>query len=547
MAEDRISQVIKRWERLRGDQSPWNQHWDDLSRVMLPSRYGHASTTIEGERRTDDLFDGTPQQAARALANATASMIYPQGLPDFEMKTSSDRLNSQEEVQVWLADSKQRMIAAFDNPKAMFRQASGEKFLDLVVIGTGPIFTGEAASRRNLIFKARSMKNTVVAFDEDGLPESVFNHRKMPLRWLQSRFGDESLSEGSRRKIEQGNADDKVDVLHAVQPRPNGRPDAVFTKNLPVEDLWIEVGAKKELQQGGYHENPFSVPRWDTSSDEDYGRSPGMIALPDADTLQAMGETVLISGQRAADPPLAVPNDGAFDAINTFPGGLAYYDIQTAAALGRIPFSPIESGTNLPITRDMQLDVREQVWAAFYRNILRLPTEGPQMTATEIIARKEEFIREVGPVFGRFESTDTAPTVERAFMVMLRAGAFAPIPPALQGQDVLFEYDSVIKRIRLQIEAAAAKQWAAEMFQLEEVSPGAADLVNAEALGRFSAKAAGIPQQVVNSVEEVERIRSISAKAMAEQRALDDAREAIDLAKGAGEAEAAATQAQTGG
>src|SRR3990167_7552906 len=124
--------------------------------------------------------------------------------------------------------------------------------------------------------------------------------------------------------------DKKIKVLHAVLPRENFREDALFSRNLPFQDIWIEIEAKHELFEGGFHELPFIVPRWDTSSGEDMGRSPGMIALPDADTLQAMGETILIAGQRAADPPLAVPNDGSFDAINTFPGGLAYYDLETA-------------------------------------------------------------------------------------------------------------------------------------------------------------------------------------------------------------------------
>jgi hypothetical protein len=272
-----------------------------------------------------------------------------------------------------------------------------------------------------------------------------------------------------------------------------------------------------------------------------------MIALPDADTLQAMGETILIAGQRAADPPLAVPNDGTFDAINTFPGGLAYYDLETAAAIGRIPFMPIESGTNLPITRDMQLDTREQIWAAFFRNVLRLPTGGPQMTATEIIERKEEFIREMGPIFGRLESRDTAPMVERAFMVMLRAGAFLPIPPILQGRNIRFEYDSPVKRIRQQIEAAAARQWAAEMIELEQFKPGAADLVNAEELGRFSAEALGVPARIVNSPEIVEQIKAARAQALAEQNQAEAISQAAEIAKTAGQADQAFAKANTEG
>ena len=141
------------------------------------------------------------------------------------------------------------------------------------------------------------------------------------------------------------------------------------------------------------------------------------------------------------------------------------------------------------------------------------------MTATEIIARKEEFIREIGPVFGRLESDYTAPIVERAFHIMLRAGAFGDIPEALQGRGVRFEYQSPIKRIRQQIEAAAASQWAQEMIVLGEVKPDALDLINVDALGRFGAEAAGLPNEIVNGTDEVAALRK--ARAEAEQATLE--------------------------
>jgi hypothetical protein len=226
-----------------------------------------------------------------------------------------------------------------------------------------------------------------------------------------------------------------------------------------------------------------------------------MIALPDSNTAQAIQSTLLVAGQRAADPPLAVPDDSTFDAPNTFPGGLAYYDIESARAVGRIPISILETGGNIPLTREMQDANREQIWNAFFRNILRLPVGGPQMTATEIVARKEEFIREIGPVFGRLETDYTAPIVERSFNIMLRAGALAPIPEVLQGKGVRFEYQSPIKRLRQQIEAAAARAWVEEMVSLADVNPEALDLINVDAYGRFSAKAGGLPYEIINGRE----------------------------------------------
>ena len=527
---DSVDSLITRWRKLSGDKSRRHSHWDDLARVMLPRRMGFTTTPIEGERRTDDIYDGTPMQAARGLANAIGGMMRPSGIPQIQMRADDDASNNLGEVQDWLADSTDRFLNAYSNPKARYLQVAPEIDQDLVVFGTAVEFIGESKNRNNLLFQSLHLKDVTPFFSEDGGVEGVFHKRTLTARQLADRYGEKSLSDATRQCLKD-NPDKKIDCLHAVIPRKEYKAGSMLARNLPIADLWLEIDAKHPIFTGGFHEFPFIVPRWETSSGEDLGSSPGMIALPDADTLQAMGETILIAGQRAADPPLFAPNDGSFDAINTFPSGISYYDVETATAMRGNPFFPLESGTNLPITRDMQLDVRQQVFAAFYRNVLNLPVAGPAMTATEIIQRKEEFIREIGPMYGRYDTEKTAPEAERAFMVMLRAGGFAPIPKALQGKNVVFEYDSPVKRIRKQIEAAAARQWAAGIIELGQFKPEALDLINEDELGRFEAESLVIPHKIVNSRETVAAIREARLAAQQQQQEAAAAAMAADVAK----------------
>ena len=527
---EEVNKLITRWRKLSGDKGRWHSHWDDLARVMLPRRMGFTSDVIEGERRTDDIFDGTPMQAARGLANAIGGMMRPSGTPEISMRADDDALNNLGEVKEWLADSTDRLKNAFSNPKARYLQVSPEIDQDLVVLGTAVEFIGESKNKRNLIFQSLHLKDTTPFFSEEGDVEGLFHKRSMVVRNLAGKYGEKSLSD-STRQILKDNPDKKIDCLHAVVPREEHKVGAMLARNMPIADLWIEIETKHPIYTGGFHEFPFIVPRWETSSGEDMGRSPGMIALPDADTSQAMGETILIAGQRAADPPLFAPNDGSFDAINTFPSGISYYDVETAATMRGNPFFPLDSGTNLPITRDMQLDTRQQIFAAFYRNVLNLPVAGPQMTAYEVMQRKEEFIREIGPMYGRYDTEKTAPEVERAFMVMLRAGGFKPIPKALQGKNVVFEYDSPVKKIRKQIEAAAARQWAAGMIELGQTKPDALDLINEDELGRFEAEALVIPHRIVNSRETVAAIREARLEAQQRQQEAADAAAAMEVAK----------------
>lgn len=517
---------IKRWEQLAEGRGVWENHWDDLDRLMLRRGTGFSSTTVPGERRNDDLFDGTPLLAARGLANALGGMLRPEGQKLANIKTVEDADENSDEAKDWIADAEERMADEFNDPAARMRQATGECDMDLVVLGTGVIYEGEGRGANSLIFQSTGLKDSYPYFEEDGRPAGMYRVRELTVRQAVSMFGRENVSKTVREKYGNEKYEDKVRYLHCVTQREGGRSDAMLAKNAPYTDLWVDIEAKEEARSGGFREFPYIIPRWDTSSGESYGRSPGMIALPDASTLQAMGETILVAGQRAADPPLAMPFDGFMTEVNTYPGGLVYYDIGTAQTIGRLPIQPIETGAKLPITLDMQRDAREQVFRAFFRNILNLPVDGPNMTATEIMQRREEFLREIGPVFGRLETDYTAPMVERAFRIMLRAGKFLPIPEVLQGKSLRFEYESPVKRIRQQVEARAAEMWAQSIIAtaVATARPEILDNVDFDELARFSHEAYGLPQKVLRGKDKVQSERTMrqqQQQAMAQMQAAD--------------------------
>jgi len=533
MEDEAAKKAVKRHESRMGRRGLWDQHWDDVARVFNPRRQGFVTETVEGDRRTEDIYDSTPMQAARSLANQTGYFLRPEGQTYFSIVADSEVLNDDEEAKLWLSAAEDELNDALENPRARFRQATGEADLDLVTLGTGVLFVGEGARNNSLLFQSVHLKDGVVSWDDEGNPNGFSRIKRMTIGNAVQRFGIDAFSDEVKEKHRRGNIDDKIRILHAVERREDGRENAVFAKNLPWSDVWIEYDARRTLQEGGYHEFPFVIPRWDTSSGEEYGRSPAMIALPDGNTLQAMGETMLVAGQRVADPPLFVPNDGSFTEAFTFPGGITSYDVETAVQVRGNPYFALDTGANLPITREMQMDVRDLVWQAFFRNVLNLPVDGPEMTATEIRQRREEFIRQVGPVFGRLESDYTAPIIERSFNIMLRANALPPIPEALQGQNVRFVYESPVKWIRQQIEAAAAQLWVREQIEIAGATgkPEILDIVNFDGYARTTAEIAGIPTEMVNPTDVVQAAREARAQQQAAQAQALQAQQVAEIAK----------------
>lgn len=535
--------LIRRAKKVRERQTPWHQHWDDLARVMVPRLLGFSEETVRGDSRVDDVFDGTPMRAARGLANALSSMLRPEGEKWFYIRADAPGISEQDDARMWLEDSEKRLMSALDNPKARVRDTLGGTDLSLVVFGTSCFFIGESDDNKNLQFRGVHLKEAAIDWDNDGDAYAMYRFHRISVRSAVDRFGMKNLGEEALNCLKYKKEDKELTYIHAVIPRKDRLVRGSLARNMEYASYWIEEASEKIVSKSGFHEFPFITPRMDLAPNENYGRSPGMIALPDSNTLQAMGETLLTAGQKAAEPPIMAPNDGSFTEANTMPGGITYYDASLASKVRGNPIFPLSMGGNIPITREMQADVREQVFAAFFRNVLNLPVSGPEMTATEVIQRKQEFLREVGPLFGRLETNYLAPMVERSFNVMLRAGGFLPVPPILTGQNIQFEYESPVKRIRTQVEAAAASMWVADTVNLSQVKPEVLDNLNEDEYVRFQHEAAKLPQRLINPAQQVDAQRQARAEQMQAEQEASEAALNVDMAKTGADAAKSLTQA----
>jgi hypothetical protein len=437
------------------------------------------------------------------LGAAIDGFIKPKTSRWFNMRADDDAINDADEAKVWFRNTEDRMYSAIYNPKARFQQRSGEVDLDLAVFGTGGLMIDEARNLNRLRFTSLHLKNFCILEDADGAVNTTYIDWKYTAEQAKGRFGEGKIGAKAKEALAEDNPDKPFTYLQVIQPSEGGG-------RRKFESCWYEVESKEQVGEGGYFEFPAIFPRWDTSSGEVYGRSQGMIALPDAQTGNAMGKTLLVAGQKAVDPPLWIANDSlAGQAPLTFPGGVNYFDMADLAEIGgrAQPFYAMDTGAKIPLGREMQNDNRELIWAAFLRNVLRLPIDGPQMTATEIIERKEEFIRTIGPFLGRLESDYTGPMIERVFFIMLRAGAFLPIPEVLAGRNVTFQFASPIERARKQIEAAAALRTIEQLGPMIEVKPDILDNFDFDIISRDMMETNGAPTDWMMPKQAVEALR----------------------------------------
>lgn len=500
----KAERIIGQWKELRADQDNHRSLWDDIARYVFPQRRGFLGEITPGTRRTNDLFDGTATLANQQLAAMTFSLTVPKNEQWGRAKAAKEELNDIKEVRDWFDEANKRTHKAIYDARGNFRRATGSGFKDLCAFGPMVMWHGESKNRAHQTFKSIYLKRAVFQQNADDIVDTVAVH--MPLTVAQAIHKGLPVPDGARDAFDKGNLNAKVEYLHWVSPAIPGEEDNRAVPIAPFISTMIEMSDKRIISEDNAIELPYHVARWDTIPEEQYGWSPGRLALPDAGTLNQMTRTLLKGGQMAVDPAILTPSARQLNMARLMPGGPIPYDIEQAKALGgRFPIQPFTTGTNVPLGNEMARDRREMIWAAFLRNVLQLPQDAPQMTATEVVERRREFLSIIEPTFGGLESEFAAPVFIRAFGIELRALRLTdgnPMPEALSEQKIEYDFSSPIQRIQERVEAASINAILEQLGGLAQAKPEIIDNIDTDQVARDVIEAFG-PSRWLRSEDDV--------------------------------------------
>ena len=532
-----VKLILERYHKKKGDRGQLDLLFEEIAEVMSPDRMGFTNRK-RPERRTDKIFDTTPMLAKRGLVNAIGSMLRPKSSAAgkwFDIVTEDENLMDKRAVKDWVDYAEERLWRALYNPKARFIEATGEVDDDLVTFGTGVGYLGLRDDQAGFMFRSFHLANTYIDTDTYGAVNGVHVTETLTAKQAAERWGEENLGEKTREKLTGANKDpnQKFEFVWCVKDRFDYDPRMSSNLNMPFSSIVVDIESEHLVIEEGFEEFPFFIPRWDTG-DQEYGRGVGVLALPDVLTLQQMGKTMLRGLHRAVDPPWLLPADSMVNAPQMKPGGVSYYDAKAIRNLGLTnPFQQMESRAQIPWGLNAQQASREQVFQLFYRNVLNLPIEGPSMTATEVIERREMFVREISAVFGRLETDYTGVLIERAFNIMLRKGAFGSpddIPEELQGSEINFRFASPVEKAKRQIEEANITQGLEKAMAIGQVRPEVLDRFNWDEIAKFIATANDFPSQLTFDDDEVESIKMNNAQAVQMQQGMAMAEQGANIA-----------------
>jgi len=525
---DKIDIYTGRYEQLKTLRSNWEGIWNDITQYILPNRGDFTVTRAKGTPRTDLIYDGTGPWANEQLAAGLAGFLTSPTQRWFKLRCTDKDLDQEKPVRAYLEQVETILYDhVFNSPHTNFTPQTHELYLDIGAFGTSVMMIEDLPS--GITFQTFHLGNCYIAEGMDGKVNTVYRTYMMTARQIlekyTDRFSPEQIEQFKKKPYEEH------ECLHAVEPNDDFLPDSVKNTNKEYVSVFIFLGSEKAiLEESGYDVFPYVVPRWQKTAEEIYGRGPGSTALPDIKMVNEMMKTIIKSGQKVTDPPLMVPDDGFVLPIRTTPAGINFYRSGSADRI-----EPLPVAGRLDIGFDLLKHRHEHIMRVFHIDVMRMQEGGPEMTATEVMTRQEEKMRNIAPMTGRMQVEFLAPLIRRTYHIANRQKIIPPLPAVLEGRGIDIAYSSPVARAQKSSQLQNVTRLLEAFIPLINIKPEMADNFNGDKYFEWAHDLLDAPEIILEPKEKVDEIRQARMKAQqAEMQKQDMERAAtggVDVAK----------------
>lgn len=541
MADDLAKQLLKQFEVMEADRNLHENGWRDVSEQEA-GRREFSQTATQGEPRMAFIFDTTALHSGGLLASGIHALQSNPSTKWFRLVTMDPRLMQDVDVQFWLEDAEEQLLNVFRSPERGFNRSMREVYIDDVWFGNAAMFIDDIPGF-GPIYSARPLREMFWLEDEYSRIDTIFRNLEFTARNASKRFGNKA---GKRveQLIAKEEFEKKIAFLHVLKPTDDPDPSSLLPqRRMKLHSIYIEKEDMIVASEGGYEEQPCPTPRWETDSDETYGRGPGTFALADAMMLNEMSRTVLTAGQKATNPPILVADDNILSNVRVHPNG-----VMTARAdafnqrRGPIEMFPVDArgvGIGAELLRDRQAGVRQH----FMPELLSMITNAGKtpMTAEQVRTLTTTYMNIVSPILGDLQTGLLGPVIKRTFNIMKRQGAFLqPEPTLLKTAPLRIEYQSPATRAQLADEIAGIRETLLDAQQFAQTDPDVLHNLSFDQGIRRLAKMRGVPASVIVAMEEVLERREVEAKIAQERDQMEALAAAAGIAKDASAAAPAA-------
>jgi len=389
-----------------------------------------------------------------------------------------------------------------------------ETLSSLIGFGTGNLFSEWDFG---LNFKDWDVSFYTIKQNSKGLVDTNILKYPLTARQAVQEFGDDAGEKVLKASKDPKTESKRFDFIHRVRPRTKRNPRFTDFMNMPWESLYVNKEEQIIVDEGGFPEFPYAVPRWKKSSNEKYGRGQGTIALSVSKELQQLHADFIECGNKHNNPAREVLQHAVEGAVDVRPGA-----DNRVSQMNSI--RSLEDGLkgNFPITEKSLEFLQGIIHRIFFVDVFAplANLTGDRRNKLEIWERikKTPMKKLANPVY-RLQSELFTPVITRSVLLLIRNGVIPYPPPELQGRGFGIEYISELALAMRDQQAAAFVQFAEVVSALDPVFPGAKDIVNIDRALPDIAFTFGMKAEHLSTQEEIDAQREMRAQQLAQKQA----------------------------
>lgn len=513
--------LLRRLQAMEAERLPHEDTWRKCFEATYPERaVGLGGDTIEDagtiQTKKAEILDSTGTDGARMLASSVVSGMTPANAVWFALDVGDET----DEEQRWLSHVSESIWEAIHGSN--YDAQKPEAVLDSVCAGWFVLYIDDDPATGALRFEQWPLAQCYIAASKPGgRADIVFRKYCLTAEQAVEEYGD-AVSEKVRTDARE-NPSAKHWFLHAIYPRTIYAPGARMARNLPIASVHVEIAAKAVLRESGYHEHPAIVARWMKLPGSEYAVGPVSNALPVISELNELLRLEKAALARAAAGVYVAEDDGVLNPRAVRVKGGSVIVANSVDSIKALP-----SGADFNVTFSKAEDLRREIRRLLMADQLQ-PQDGPAMTATEVHVRVAMIRQLLGPMFGRFQVEDLAPTIERCFGLMYRRGRpeiggrpgallLDDPPESLAGEAFRVRYQSPLARAQKLDEVSSIERLvmlAGVMAQ--QGLTQALDLIDTDEALRTAGDGMGAPSSALRDKKAVEAFRQRRAEEQAQQ------------------------------
>jgi head-to-tail connecting protein len=541
---------------LNMDRETWRAHILDVKNLFLPYRtrwLDDGGLPNRGNKKMQYVVDNCPMLALRTMsAGLMAGMTSP-SRPWFRLRTDDEELMENPGVAEWcerVTDAIHRILQ-----KSNFYRAIPTFYEEIGAFGTAAVgiyeIPQDLRKRKPLInCQTYTWGEYWIAQDEENVVDTFMRRFKWTVQQVVKKFVEnpddpddptwDNLIPATVALWHSRKWDRWVDIIHVIEPNDTWEAGALGTRGMQARSVYYEMGGSPEILLGikGFLEMPIFVARWDTNSDDVWGHSPAMYCLGDAKQLMTQQKRKMQGIDKQMDPPLIGDASLKRQTVSQLPGDVTWLEVTAATTFGLKPLYEVKPDLTAMLG-DLE-ETRKRIRAGMYENVFQMmrtleDTLKSGITATEINARKQEQLLELGPLLDRLNGEAFGPIIERVFNIAERRSRLAwqhvargqPVPPAfemffppppqaLQGKPLQIDYISILAQAVRVAEIQGINQTTQYVLMLAQAKPDVLDKVDFDKAIEIIADRTGTPPECIVADEVVQKIRQQRAAAQAQ-------------------------------